>query len=422
MWIEHRSNQYRAYWRNPAGTPKKLYEPFADREAAGQFVKLVNLVGISSALEMVRGTGSVPSAAPTSAVEVRPRAAAQSPAGPMTAAVSGLTGFTFAQLWKRFLEVHASIRPSTRKEYEAYGRLHLLPFFGTTDLALIKKGRRLDGSDVVPGAVYVRDWVQQMQSKPKTRRDGTPMVGTHLSSSTVTNVKNTLQQALQLAIDEGYIDGDNAARRVTVQKSPAREMLFLEGADDAAALRDAIHPHFAPLVDFLVGTGVRFGEAAALLVKEAHLDAPTPYVVISKTLKYENGKLERLDTKTEKSRRRIALPARLVEVIRPLVDGRAGEDFLFTMIGGGRLRHSNFYQRYYQPARRKAGNVPDTLRIHDLRHTHAAWLMKEQVPIVAVQNRLGHSLASTTLDVYGHVLVSGDAQVLEAANALLHAS
>ena len=51
---------------------------------------------------------------------------------------------------------------------------------------------------------------------------------------------------------------------------------------------------------------------------------------------------------------------------------------------------------------RKAGI--DGIRFHDLRHTHATMLMKQGVNPKVVQERLGHSTISVTLDIYSHVV------------------
>ena len=46
------------------------------------------------------------------------------------------------------------------------------------------------------------------------------------------------------------------------------------------------------------------------------------------------------------------------------------------------------------------------MRFHDLRHTAASLLRSAGVHPKVVQERLGHSTASITLDVYSHVLGS----------------
>ena len=44
------------------------------------------------------------------------------------------------------------------------------------------------------------------------------------------------------------------------------------------------------------------------------------------------------------------------------------------------------------------------IRLHDARHTHASIMLKQGVHPKIVQERLGHSSVSTTLDIYSHVL------------------
>ncbi len=43
------------------------------------------------------------------------------------------------------------------------------------------------------------------------------------------------------------------------------------------------------------------------------------------------------------------------------------------------------------------------LHFHDLRHTHASWLIAQRVPMIAVAGRLGHANAVVTMMVYAHV-------------------
>ena len=43
------------------------------------------------------------------------------------------------------------------------------------------------------------------------------------------------------------------------------------------------------------------------------------------------------------------------------------------------------------------------MRIHDLRHTHAALLVEQREHPKVIQSRLGHRSISTTLDLYGHL-------------------
>jgi hypothetical protein len=63
--------------------------------------------------------------------------------------------------------------------------------------------------------------------------------------------------------------------------------------------------------------------------------------------------------------------------------------------------------------------VPAALRIHDLRHRHAAYLLNKTHNVRAVQMRLGHSSSKTTLDIYGHLLDDSDVSMAAAIDAVL---
>ena len=53
------------------------------------------------------------------------------------------------------------------------------------------------------------------------------------------------------------------------------------------------------------------------------------------------------------------------------------------------------------------------VRFHDLRHTHASLLLAQGVHPKVVQERLGHSQVSVTLDIYSHVAPSLQAAAAE---------
>ena len=56
------------------------------------------------------------------------------------------------------------------------------------------------------------------------------------------------------------------------------------------------------------------------------------------------------------------------------------------------------------------------MRIHDLRHTHAAWLISSRIlgGLTTVQRRLGHSSYQVTSDLYGHLMPEVNDDVLAA--------
>jgi len=63
------------------------------------------------------------------------------------------------------------------------------------------------------------------------------------------------------------------------------------------------------------------------------------------------------------------------------------------------LLTKNFNKKVKEMGKPKTG-------FHDLKHTHATWLLKLGVNPKIVQERLGHYDISTTLNIYSHVTKS----------------
>jgi integrase len=64
------------------------------------------------------------------------------------------------------------------------------------------------------------------------------------------------------------------------------------------------------------------------------------------------------------------------------------------------------FTRYQQAAAVKK------IRIHDLRHSHASYLISKNVDIVLIANRLGHLNPKQTLDTYSHMFPSREKEVI----------
>ena len=78
------------------------------------------------------------------------------------------------------------------------------------------------------------------------------------------------------------------------------------------------------------------------------------------------------------------------------------QTLVFTDTQGGLLRKSNLICREFKPLLRSA-ELPD-IRFHDLRHSATTLALSLGIHPKVVQERLGHSQISTTLDTYSHVV------------------
>jgi integrase len=73
--------------------------------------------------------------------------------------------------------------------------------------------------------------------------------------------------------------------------------------------------------------------------------------------------------------------------------------------------------RHFKTTLKKAG-LPN-IRFHDLRHTAASLMLMQGTHPKVVQERLGHSQISVTLDTYSHALPSLQAEAAEKVDELI---
>ncbi len=114
--------------------------------------------------------------------------------------------------------------------------------------------------------------------------------------------------------------------------------------------------------------------------------------------------------KTRNSRRRIDLDATTVAVLRAWRAWQHAERealgvpvpcWVFSDRDGHPVHPHALSQAFERLVAR--ADVP-TIRLHDLRHTHATLLIKAGVPVKVVSERLGHASPGFTIDTYQHVL------------------
>lgn len=78
-----------------------------------------------------------------------------------------------------------------------------------------------------------------------------------------------------------------------------------------------------------------------------------------------------------------------------------------------------FRHQVWIPARKEAGL--DKVRVHDLRHAHASWLLSGGADLQVVKERLGHASISTT-EKYLHSLPTADETALDALTKMRNSS
>ncbi|MHB2023130.1 MAG: tyrosine-type recombinase/integrase [Mycobacteriales bacterium] len=238
------------------------------------------------------------------------------------------------------------------------------------------------------------------------------------SPKTIANYHGLLAAVFGDAVRKGLI-GRNPCADVRLPRrdddiDDEQDKVFL-AENEFALLHGCVSADAQDLVLVAVGTGLRWGELSALKAKDLALDAAVPMASVRRAWKRNgDGEFARAGSarfylgmpKTKESRRQVTLAPRVVEALRRVAEGKSGDDLLFTAPRGGRLDQAHWYESRWKPAvtAARTKGLGKTPRFHDLRHTHAAWLISAGVPLPVIQKRLGHKSIQITVDVYGGLL------------------
>jgi len=351
------------YREGGRGTAQRTITFTRERDAI-KATNLINALGPQEALQRIQGNAARPDEVPTVTEWV-------------TKHIDDLTGVT----------------DRTRADYRRLAERHIAPTLGPLDI------------DEVSGADIAK-WANQLE--------------TVVSAKTIANLRALLSAAFGYAVDE-QLRQDNPMRRLrrTRAGEHEREEMVCLTPQEFAHLRSLLPERWRPFVTFLAGTGLRFGEALALLVGDVDLLNPTPIVRVTKAWRRTPGGFEVGPPKSRKSKRTVSLPDDVVDALLPLVT-RPGTELLFTGANGHRVSHSNFYNRTWAPAVRQfAATTGKRPRIHDLRHSHASWLIAKGQHMETIRDRLGHESIVTTSGTYSHLLPDQHAKTAAALSGLL---
>lgn len=343
-------------------------ESFKDPETAQRFGDMVDRIGPAAARRVLQARRNAPSTIPT---------------------VSEYT--------EKYLDPDSGlltgVEPGTRAGYQRAAARSFLPILGEFPINVLTKAD-------------VGRWVAWQEDQPSSARSGQK-----IAAKTVRNYHAILSSVLAAAVEQG-LRADNPAYRTRLSRGTKREGVFLS-PDEFATLLHFIPERYEGLVMFLAGTGCRWGEATALTWGDLNLTGRQPTARIDKAWKKSaTGAPVLKHPKSSRSRRTIGLSADVVAALG--VPGRSSELVFPGQYSGGHLWYGRFRSSTWLPAVTKAidaelctreGLTPLRVapRIHDLRHSHASWLIADGTPLTYVQARLGHESIQTTSNVYGHL-------------------
>ena len=301
-----------------------------------------------------------------------------------------------------------NLKGGTYEIYERLIDLHIVPALGKIPLAKLQ-------------ARQIQNFYNAKQADGG-RLDGKPG---GLSTSIVNHFHVIIRQALEQAVNEGLLarnvaDATNPPVVRSKKFQPLTEAQLLTFFGQAKGDR-----LFAA---YLVGatTGMRRGEICGLCWDSVNLDKGVIIVQRQLVVLKDGLKLEET-TKSESGKRNIPLTDDAIAELKAyrrqqaqekLLLGAAYQDnnLVFCKEDGSFIDPREF-TKWFQKHLEAAG-LP-RVRLHDLRHTHATLLLEKGVHAKIVQERLGHSSITVTLDLYSHVAPGLQEQAARALDGLL---
>ena len=285
-------------------------------------------------------------------------------------------------------------RPRTVESYAVIVNNHIVPVLGRVLLS------KLQAADV-----------QRLEAG---------LLASGLSTNTVRHVHIALSKSLKDAMRSGIIH-QNVCQAVEAPSPGVYEVAVPDVDAIRQILAQAEGGPYNAILRFMAFTGVRRGEAVGLSWENVDLERGVVSIV-STAQRLQGKGIVLQPPKSTAGRRGIAIDSGTVDMLR----AHRGKQLLVVLeIGGsfqdiglvfpgpfGGLLDPSVVTRNFKKLARKTGNAG--VRLHDLRHGHAAGLIRAGVHPRVVQERLGHASAAFTMQVYGHV-TAGLQQ--EAANA-----
>lgn len=179
---------------------------------------------------------------------------------------------------------------------------------------------------------------------------------------------------------------------------------FLEVEEVSALIKSMKVPEWRNLTEFLVLSGLRFGEAAALLLQD--LDFKSRVIHVSKNYDSVNNVVTTPKTRT--SVRDVYMQDDLYKLCRRIAAASVAVSVASMTVGnllfpGENGDHISFYS-YNKYLRENAQKVlKRRITPHTLRHTHASLMMEQGIDKDTISRRLGHSNSKITEQIYLHV-------------------
>ena len=294
----------------------------------------------------------------------------------------GMTFQDFIELYIQDMEKR--LKPSTVANKRFLIDLKITPFFGKMPLNEIKP-------------TDIRRWQNELTSYRDEKGNG-------YSATYLKTINNQITAIFNYAVKFYGLKENPCHKAGGMGKKNAEEMLFWtkgEFLQFIETVKD--NPASYAIFMTLYYTGMREGELLALTPGDLDLENGT--VRINKSFQRLKGRDVITTPKTPKSNRTVTIPKLLCDCLKEYIAQ------CFELQPEDRLFPYGKTYLYREMVRGCEKSGVKKIRVHDLRHSHAAALIEMNVAPKLLQERLGHERIQTTLDTYGHLYPNAQAEL-----------
>lgn len=299
----------------------------------------------------------------------------------------------YSQKWlKNYVE--PTCRPKVIKCYKSQLEHHILPKFGAMYL-----------TEITP--ILINEFVLELKSAKKIQDSSK-----FLSAGTIKKICAVFKNMLQTAYTNDLIKVNPFSKvRLSFSDMEKEEKINVWEQEEykrALGLLEQEENDNKYVIEFALKTGLRLSEIFGLDWQDVNFQEM--YININKSRQIVDGAMTLLPTKTNSSKRKIAIPNSIVQLLKEYKEKHPNNEYVFANL------NPDSTTRWFRKFEKR--NNLTKIRFHDLRHTHASLLLYQGVDIKTISERLGHSSIGITMNVYTHVLEKLDRSAAEAIDAI----
>ena len=272
------------------------------------------------------------------------------------------------------------LKERTIKSKEHMIRKHILPYFGDKEMGAIQPADIISWQNSIIEKGYQDTYLRMIQNQ-------------------LTALYNHAAKIYHLA--------HNPCLPVKKMGNPNAERIDFWTLDEYEAFYKQLNPRsrYSTLFQTLYWTGMRIGELLALT--KSDIDLINCKISITKTYYRNGGRDVVTSPKTSSSIRTIEIPvflAKELEAYMKRIYDLREEQRLFPVVQEA-VQHK--LKREIEK-----GNLRK-IRVHDLRHSHVAYLIDQGIDPLIIKERLGHKDIQMTLNTYGHLYPTRQREVAD---------